>query len=170
MSTDAKVSAHDFFTQYLPAAMLQGWINTMRNWRTQSPVDPQTAARFLAVRRRLIRELHAAGAGILLGSDAPQVGNVPGFSIPRELASYVAAGLTPYQALETGTRSVARFFGAGREFGTVEAGKRADLVLLDANPLADIANFERQAGVMVRGRWLSADDIRRRLEALAASR
>jgi hypothetical protein len=76
----------------LPPAMLQGWMNTMRGWRTQEPPSALASERFLALRRQLIRDLHAGGVGILLGSDAPQVGNVPGFSIHRELASYVAAG------------------------------------------------------------------------------
>lgn len=152
-------------TEYLPSQMLQGWMNTIRGWRTQSPSDAATAAHFLDIRRRLIRELAALGR-VLLGSDAPQVGNVPGFSIPRELESYVRAGLTPYQALETGTLSPARFFGAERDFGTVEVGKRADLVLLDANPLEDIRNFSRQSGVMVRGRWLPRAEIDARLASL----
>lgn len=151
---------------YLPSALLQGWMNTMRGWRTQGPPSPQAAEQFRALRRQLIRDLHAGGVGILLGSDAPQVGNVPGFSIQRELATYVAAGLSPYEALRTGTVNVARFLHQEREFGTVEVGRRADLVLLEANPLEDIAGFGRQAGVMVRGRWLDAAEIRRRLEAI----
>ena len=81
----------------------------------------------------------------------------------RELQTYVLSGLTPYQALETGTRNVARYFRAENEFGTVAQGRRADLILLDANPLADIANMSRQAGVMVRGRWLPREEIERRL-------
>lgn len=153
--------------EYLPAAMVRQWIQQLTNFRSQGAWTPERAERFLAIRKRLIRELHTAGVGILLGSDAPQVMNVPGFSIHRELRSYVAAGLTPYQALETGTRNVARFFGAEREFGTVEAGKRADLVLLAADPLADIGNFRRQAGVMVRGRWLPGDEIQRQLQGYA---
>jgi imidazolonepropionase-like amidohydrolase len=157
-------------TQYLPPAMLQGWMNTMRNWRTQSPVSPETASRYLAVRHRLIRDLFGAGVLVLLGSDAPQVGNVPGFSIRRELASYVAAGLTPFQALQTGTVNIARYFGVEREVGTIEAGRRADLVLLDENPLLSIENVGRVAGVMVRGRWLPGEEIARRLEGYAATR
>jgi imidazolonepropionase-like amidohydrolase len=151
-------------SRYLPQSVLQAWMNGVRSWRGQNPVTPEAASRYQAARRRLLRELSTSGAGVLLGSDAPQVGNVPGFSIHRELETYVASGLSPWQALETGTRNVARFFGAEREFGTIEAGKRADLVLLEADPLADIRNFARQAGVMVRGRWLSAEEIRRRLD------
>jgi imidazolonepropionase-like amidohydrolase len=112
--------------------------------------------------------LYNGGVGFLLGSDAPQVWNVPGFSIRRELAYMVDAGLTPYQALETGTRNVARFFGTESTRGTIAEGKRADLVLLDGNPLTDIGNVGRQAGVMVGGRWLSPEEIARRLATMEA--
>jgi imidazolonepropionase-like amidohydrolase len=126
---------------------------------------PASARRTIEVRRRLIKALHAAGAGLLLGSDAPQIYNVPGFSTHRELESLVAAGLTPYQALETGTRNVARYFGTEQATGTVERGKRADLILLEADPLVDVRNTTRRAGVMVRGRWLPQAEIERRLMA-----
>ena len=123
----------------------------------------------MTVRRKLIKALHAGGAGLLLGSDAPQIYNVPGFSIHRELESLVAAGLTPYQALETGTRNVAVFFGTLPTTGTIEVGKRADLILLDANPLADVRNTTRRSGVMLRGRWLPKAEIEKRLAAIAKS-
>jgi imidazolonepropionase-like amidohydrolase len=121
------------------------------------------------VRRQLIRALQAGGAGLLLGSDAPQIYNVPGYSIHRELEALVAAGLTPYQALETGTRNVALFFGTSAHTGTIEVGKRADLVLLEGNPLADIRNTGPRAGVMLRGRWLPQAEIEFRLSAIAKS-
>lgn len=148
--------------EFLPRPIVEQWTNNVRSFRQQN-TDRARLDHYLHVRRELIRLLHRAGAGLLLGSDAPQWMNPPGFSIARELASYVRAGLTPYQALETGTRNVARFFGAEQEFGTIAPGRRADLILLDADPLADIANFTRQAGVMVRGRWLSREEIARRL-------
>ena len=150
--------------EYLPAQMVQQWVTSVRNFRQQN-TDQGRLDRYLHVRRELIRQLHAGGVGIVLGSDAPQWMNPPGFSIARELASYVRAGLTPYQALETGTRNAARYFGAANEFGTVQVGRRADLILLDGDPLEDIANFGRQAGVMVRGRWLGREEIARRLAA-----
>lgn len=80
----------------------------------------------------------------------------------------VAAGLTPYQALVTGTRNIALFFGVQDRAGTVEQGRWADLILLDANPLADIRNTSRLAGVMVRGHWLPRGEIDQRLATLAA--
>jgi imidazolonepropionase-like amidohydrolase len=101
----------------------------------------------------------------LLGSDAPQMWNVPGFSVHRELKALVASGLSPYQALTAGTRNVAVFFGTLETTGTVASGKRADLILLDANPLADVANSSKIAGVMLAGRWMARGDIDTRLEA-----
>ena len=89
---------------------------------------------------------------------------MPGFSIHREIATYVAAGLTPYEALVTGTRAVAEHLGTADRTGTIAAGKRADLVLLDGNPLQDISNTSRIAGVMIGGRWLPKAEIDTRLD------
>ena len=143
------------------------WAEVRGSMLAETGSTPESARRTIEVRRRLIKALQVAGAGLLLGSDAPQIFNVPGFSTHRELESLVAAGLTPYQALETGTRNVARYFGTERETGTIEKGKRADLILLEADPLADIRNTTRRAGVMVRGRWLPQAEIERRLDEVA---
>ena len=149
--------------RYVAPEMLAQWAQEKDGMLAETESTPESARRTIEVRRHLIKALHAAGAGLLLGSDAPQVYNVPGFSTHRELESLVAAGLSPYRALETGTRNVARYFGTERETGTVERGKRADLVLLEADPLVDIRNTTKRAGVMVRGRWLSREEIERRL-------
>jgi imidazolonepropionase-like amidohydrolase len=81
----------------------------------------------------------------------------------------VAAGLSNWTVLSAATRNPAEFFGRSAEFGTVEVGKRADLLLVDGNPLEDIRNVHRQAGVMVRGHWLPAEEIKRRLAQIAAA-
>jgi imidazolonepropionase-like amidohydrolase len=94
--------------------------------------------------------------------------NVPGFSLHRELRYLVQAGLTPYQALSTGTGEVARFLGTPDDFGTVEPGRRADLILIEGDPLKDVANLRRRAGVMIGGRWLPAAEIKAGLAAIAA--
>ena len=106
--------------------------------------------------------LHEAGAGLLLGSDAPQVFNVPGFSLHHELRFMVESGLTPYEALVTGTTAVANFLATNT--GRVEIGRDADLLLLDANPLEDIGNTRRVHGVMLRGTWHSSNELEGRLE------
>jgi imidazolonepropionase-like amidohydrolase len=153
--------------RYVPRENLAQWAETKDNMLSATGSTPESARKTIEMRRRLIKALHAAGAGLLLGSDAPQMWNVPGFSTHRELESLVASGLTPYQALETGTRNIAAFFGTLKDTGTLEPGKRADLILLDADPLADIRNTTRRAGVMVRGRWLPQAEIERRLDEVA---
>jgi imidazolonepropionase-like amidohydrolase len=146
--------------KYVDSEDLSQWVaNKRKNVEAYSADHRQ---RYIALRRRLIKALHDGGVGILLGSDAPQIWNVPGFSIHREIATYVAAGLTPYQALATGTRAVAAHFNLDRA-GIIDTGKQADLVLLDANPLQDIANTSKIAGVMIGGRWLPKSEIDKRL-------
>jgi imidazolonepropionase-like amidohydrolase len=154
--------------RYMPPATIEQWTQTTRNFRGSPLATPERIERYVETRRRLILELHRAGAGLALGSDAPQIWNVPGFSIHHELRMLVESGLTPYEALATGTRQAAAYFGTD-DWGTVTAGRAADLILLEADPLGDIANVARQAGVMVRGRWLPASEIEARLEAVATA-
>ena len=160
--------------RYAPAQMVSGWTQQKRN-RIQADrnngVTPEDARRYLQARRRVLKALADSGAGLLMGTDSPQMFNVPGFAMHREVALMVEVGLTPYQVLESGTRNVASYaandLGLDGKFGTVAVGNRADLLLLDANPLEDVRNLTRRAGVMVRGRWLPANEIDRRLEELA---
>jgi imidazolonepropionase-like amidohydrolase len=149
--------------KYVDPGVLAKWVGQKQSFLKQFPRDDRQ--KLLALRRTLIKALHDGGVPFALGSDAPQTWNVPGFSAHRELGALVAAGLTPYQALKTGTANVGVYFGTEGSVGTVAAGRRADLVLLDANPLADIANSAKIAGVMVNGRWLSKADLDARLAA-----
>jgi len=152
--------------RYVPRQMVLGWLEGTKRIRDDTTLTREKRVAFIALRRKLIKALQAGGVGIALGSDSPQYWNAPGFSLNRELASYVAAGLTPYQALSTGTRNIARFLGNEAEAGTIAVGKRADLILLDANPLADIKNISRKAGVMLGGKWLPKEEIERQLATL----
>jgi imidazolonepropionase-like amidohydrolase len=146
---------------YMPAATVERWAEARAQQHAERGFSPEVAARAIDIRRQLILALHQAGATLLLGSDAPQVFNVPGFSIHHELAFLVDAGLSPYEALRTGTVAVAEFLGANT--GTVEVGRDADLVLLDANPFEDIHHSRRVHGVMLRGTWHASDDLASRL-------
>ena len=148
-------------TRYVSSAIVDEWVARKEAQFEDRSFDPDTAARAVKLRRQLILELHKAGAGLLLGSDAPQIFNVPGFSAHRELRALVAAGLTPYEALRTGTVAVAEFLGSNG--GVIAEGKDADLILLDANPLDDIRNSERIHGVVLRGVWHSAGELDARL-------
>ena len=148
--------------RYVPADTINRWIQAKEEQRLERGFSDEIARRAIRIRRVLIRELHDAGAGILLGSDAPQVFNVPGFSLHRELELMVAAGLTPFEALEAGTVNVARFLGL--RTGVIETGREADLVLLDSNPLVDISSTRRVHGVMLRGNWYPAAELEAMLE------
>jgi imidazolonepropionase-like amidohydrolase len=128
------------------------------------PADGRRA--FLALRDRIVRRLRDRGAKLLAGSDSPQFFMTPGYGLLRELDALREAGLTPYAVLETATRNPAEWLHRA-DAGTIAAGKRADLVRLDANPLADIANVRRLSGVMVDGRWLSADRLHALKDAVA---
>ncbi len=110
----------------------------------------------------IIARLHRAGVPLLAGTDAPPgVGIVPGMSLHRELGRFVAAGLSPLEALQTATINPARFLEKTGELGSIEAGKTADLVLLDANPLDDIANTTKIAAVVANGRLFTRADLDR---------
>lgn len=127
------------------------------------------SANSLAVknRNRLLKALADANINLALGSDAPQLFSVPGFSIWREIESMRDAGLTAAQILKSGTSAAGRYFADKDTFGTVTEGARADLILLNDNPFNAIENVFDQAGVMAAGRWYSRADIDARLEAIA---
>jgi len=153
--------------------MVDGWVKqkdsrlptalaTILGFETRGKVGD----RVIETRLRMLRVLHDARCKFLLGTDSPQVFSVPGFSIHREMPIWVKAGFRPYEVLEAGTRNVAEYFGAAAEFGTVAVGKRADLILLEANPLTDVGNAAKRAGVMVRGRWVTESEIQKRLSGI----
>ncbi|MDH3298208.1 MAG: amidohydrolase family protein, partial [Gemmatimonadota bacterium] len=153
--------------KYVSRQQAQGWAGNIRQRQSNPLFAPENGILLLELRRQILRELHEAGAGILLGSDAPQIFNVPGFSMHEELAEYVESGLSPFEALQTGTVNVARFYEALNERGTVAEGMIADLILVRGNPLQDVDNVRQPAGVMLRGRWIPANEIEERLEAIA---
>jgi hypothetical protein len=115
----------------------------------------------------LMRELSTAGVRFVAGTDAPLPMIVPGYALHDELELLVRAGLSPYEALATATRNAAEMMGPPANFGLIAVGRDADLVLLDADPLTNIANTRRITGVLAQGRWYSADDLHARLETLA---
>lgn len=119
---------------------------------------------------QLTKALFDGGVMLLAGTDSGFGGGpMPGPSLHEELSLFVDAGLTPYQALETATRNPAIAFGQSDEFGTIEVGKRADMVLLNTNPLDDIHNTTDIAGVMLRGQWLPQTELQQNLDDLVAS-
>ena len=107
---------------------------------------------------------------MLLGSDAPQLFNVPGFSIHHEIDGMTKARLTPLQILQPGTVNPSKFFSAEDEYGLVKEGLIADLVIVNNNPLEDAKHLKNIAGVFVKGQWLSREVIDQRLSEIAKRR
>ena len=117
---------------------------------------------------QLAAGLRAAGVPMVSGTDATNPMQVPGVSLHEELVELVRSGMTPYEALVTSTRNPAVFLRRANVAGTIARGKRAELVLLDANPLADIRNTARIAGVMLHGHWWDRDAIEATEQEFAA--
>jgi imidazolonepropionase-like amidohydrolase len=151
--------------RWVPAERRARWIERIEALRAGHA--PEALARFVDIRRRLIATLHEAGAPVLAGADAPQIMNVPGDSLHEELALYVASGLTPAEALATSTAAVAGFFGQPAH-ACLQPGCVADLVLLEADPLADIANARRIRAVVRAGEWFGRERLDRVLADIAA--
>ncbi|MGH7467205.1 MAG: amidohydrolase family protein [Longimicrobiales bacterium] len=160
--------------KYVPRQWVQNWIN-QKNGRTpfdtQNNITPEDRKKLLEFRRALLDALADGGALLLMGTDSPQMFNVPGFALHHELQLMRKSGLTPFQVLQSGTVNVGRYtrevLGKPGNFGTVASGQRADLVLLDANPFADLTNVTKRSGVMARGRWFSAAELSAGLDAMA---
>lgn len=116
--------------------------------------------------KKLVKALHAAGVPIIAGTDSLGVGTVGGFSLHEELKIFVSLGLSPFEALKTATSGSAEFLKSSDKFGTVTVGKRADLLLLNGNPLEDIGNTSKLDGVMARGGWIPEPKLHQMLENL----
>src|SRR5262249_7341856 len=114
----------------------------------------------LAFQKKLVKALHEAGVRMLAGTDSMGIGTTAGYSLHEELHEFIDSGFTPFEAVQTATSNAAEFLKAD-DLGTVTVGKRADLILLEGNPLKDVANVARRAGVMVRGEWLPETELLR---------
>lgn len=119
-------------------------------------------------RKAVVAALHRAGVPLLLGTDTGNRYLLPGYSLHEEIRLLMEAGLTAYEVLEAGTREAAAALGELAEAGTIEPGKRADLILVADNPLERPATLAEPLGVMVRGRWRAAEDLRALVAAGAA--
>lgn len=132
--------------------------------------DLATRKRFVDKELEVVNAMHRAGIAFLAGTDTPPGVHIfPGFSLHEELRRFVAAGFTPMEALQTATLNPAKFLGRENELGTIEKGKLADLLLLDANPLDDIRNTQKIAGVVFNGRYLSRADLDKMLAGVEAA-
>ncbi len=158
--------------RFLPPAVRTGYMRARERYWSDANLAHRTEARrrrYVEVRNRLVKAIADSGGRLLTGSDTPEWFHAYGWGLHRELQAFVAAGLTPFQSLAAATRNAAEFLGQSAEWGTIEPGKRADLVLLDANPLEDIRHTMGIAGVMVGGRWLDRAELDRLIEVGSAA-
>jgi imidazolonepropionase-like amidohydrolase len=166
---DADYTGDEFLkdpdSKYMSKQTVKQWIDSKNNLMANPQYDAAKIQHFIKFRRKLILECQQNGVGLLLGCDAPQVFNVPGFSTHNELKYLVDSGLTPYQALRTGTVNVANYLNM-KDAGTIKPGNVADLILIDGNPLTDVTNTKKISGVMLRGQWLSKAEIDNGLKKL----
>jgi imidazolonepropionase-like amidohydrolase len=162
---DADAFAREPEMIYMKEETLKSWVNNKKNLVANPNYNAAAMKNYIALRRKLIYECQQTGVGLLLGSDAPQVFDVPGFSIHQELKYMVDAGLTPFQALQTGTVNVAKFY-SRKDMGMIKPGFVSDMVILDGNPLENIENSKRIAGVMIGTRWMPKDVIAAELKKL----
>jgi imidazolonepropionase-like amidohydrolase len=164
--------AHDQRAKYAPAY----WKDVTWKRFTDEIVhefnadDLATRKHFVDKELEVVNAMHRAGIPFLAGTDTPPgVYVFPGFSLHEELQRFVAAGFTPMEALQTATLNPAKFLGLEHRLGTLEKGKLADLLLLDANPLDDISNTQKIAAVIVNGRYLSRTDLEKMLAGVEAA-
>ena len=153
----------------------QRWPKAQQGIAQTMDTEPRSVrVQFVAHELDLVRKLHGARVGFLAGTDMPAgVDLIPGVSLHLELQRFVAAGFTSLQALQTATLNPAQFYDRLQDFGSVQAGRLADLVLLRANPLDNIANTRRIEAVIADGQYLSRQDLDRlqaRLKRIAASK
>lgn len=153
--------------KYVPPLMQSKWLTANVHYRGTSPERVARFERINNFNKLLVRTFRNAGIPIVAGTDAGCSGMVWGFSLHDELQLLVEAGLTPAEALAAATRLPATWLGIDSLTGTVEPGKRADLVLLDANPLDNIGNTRKISGVFFDGQWVSRQRIDSMLADLA---
>lgn len=156
------------YIRYVAPTTRSSWPQATNVRSKSGAFDWSLAAQNLRKRVHLMQvsALHEAGAPLLLGTDTPNPFVAPGYSIHDELANFIAAGLSPFEALATGTRDAALYLQARDAFGTVTEGLAADLILLDSNPLEDVDAVREPIGIVLAGRWLSAADLQAGLSAL----
>jgi len=153
--------------QFVHPLMQSKWLTANNHFKNATPASLARLEKMIDFNKRLVKALRDEGVPIVTGTDAGSSGVIWGFSLHDELALLVDAGLTPEEALISATRLPATWLNIEDKIGTIEVGKFADLVLLDANPLNDIQNTKKISGVFVNGQWLNTSAINNMLSDLS---
>ena len=152
--------------RFYPAKVQSTFIEFHKKSRLNS-VPVEKRARWVEIRNKLIKAIYDAGGKVMTGSDTPEFLWLYGFTMHREMKALSEAGLSNYAVLEAATRNPSMFFGTLDKVGTIEKGRRADMILLDANPLENISNTERRSGVMLKGKYYSQAEMNKWLDEIA---
>ncbi len=153
--------------KYMPTATLQNWRERkLQATGPDSGFEAEQWQLFTEIRRKLIKAIQEEGHGLLLGSDAPQIFNVPGFSIHHEIETMRLAGLSPLQIIQSGTINVAEYLDMSDTMGEIKPGLSADMILVKRNPLEDLQALKELSGVMIQGKWVSSEEIEQRLRQI----
>lgn len=167
----APISAKELLEQdemkYMPSSTLRNWLRIKTQYMQDESFDVVQWNLFDSLRRVLIKSIQGQGHGILMGSDAPQLFNVPGFSIHHEIKGMQNAGMSKLEILQSGTINPAQFFGMEGTFGEIKAGFDADLIIVNGNPLQELESLRNLVGVMRAGRWISKSEIDEKLKEIA---
>jgi imidazolonepropionase-like amidohydrolase len=153
--------------RYMPPKSAAAWLSALPRIYARIQASEKHRKKYIETRFELTRRIHEAGGKIMAGSDSPELFIAYGLAIHRELECLVEAGLSPFSALAAATRVPAEFLKGEGEFGTIKKGLRADMVLLEANPLEIISNTRKIAGVMVAGTWIAGKECERMLDSAA---
>lgn len=152
--------------RFYPQKIVDQWMAVSKRYlATAAPIEKRE--KYIAIRNRIVKAIYDAGGRVMAGSDTPEWLLLYGYTLHLEMVDLRDAGLSNYAALEAATRNPALFFGTFETTGTIEKNKRADLVLLDANPLEDIANTQKRAGVMLKGKYYSQANLNQWLDEIA---
>jgi imidazolonepropionase-like amidohydrolase len=153
--------------RFYPEKVQNQWLEFYKKNKFLNTVPLDKRARWIDLRNKLVVAIHKAGGKIMAGSDTPEFLFLYGFSQHRELKALADAGLTNYAVLEAGTRNAHEYFGTINKLGTIEKGKQADLILLNANPLENITATENRVGVMLKGKWHTQAELNAWLDEIA---
>jgi len=153
--------------RFYPAKVQQQWLDFYKKNKFLNTISLEQRARWVDLRNKMIKAIHDAGGKLMAGSDTPEFLWLYGFAMHHELKALRDAGISNYAALAAGTRNASEFFGTLDKVGTVEKGKRADLILLNTNPLDDITATYNRAGVMLKGKWFTQTELNGWLDEIA---
>lgn len=152
---------------YVRPLLQSKWLTANKYNKMSSPENIAHFEQYAKFNIQLVKACAAAGVPIVAGTDAGTSGVIAGFSMTDELALLVKAGLSPQAAIASATKLPAQWLGIDKVLGSIEEGKLADLILLEENPLNDIQNMRKIAGVFVNGQWVSKNKIQKMLQHLA---